>query len=325
MIMKTLTLGIALAGCLFSANSQTNINLNLHHKFDGSDFQYGTTYMLDGRAVSLSRVQYYLSGFEITHDGGQTTPMPDAYVLASGNITTYTLGPENFTTLEGMSFDLGVDSARNHMGTSFWSQSHPLGPKSPSMDWNWPDGYFFWTISGKVDDNNDGTPNKSFELHGIGDQLLRNVNGFSGLSITGVSVEMDLFVNVADWLRNLNLVTVGFSHDGGANNMQVGDNTNDETVFTLDNPLGIEVVATDENKIFADYSVPYAPTIYYDLITQNTVSIKVYNMSGQVVLEADEMNPDGNYFIRKELADGAYLITFSNSELNESFRFVVKN
>ena len=48
--------------------------------------------MSDGNTVSFSRVQYYLSGFEITHDGGQTLTMSDAYVLASGNVSTYNLG-----------------------------------------------------------------------------------------------------------------------------------------------------------------------------------------------------------------------------------------
>lgn len=324
MKMKKLILSAVITGSTLSLNAQTQINLNLNHKFNGSDFQYGTTYQLNGTAVSLSRVQYYLSGFEITHDGGETAAMPDSYVLGSGNITGYVLGQENITTIEGVSFDLGVDYTRNHMGTSNWPQGHPLASQSPTMDWNWPDGYFFWTISGKVDDNGDGTPNKVFELHGIGDHLLRDVNTFTGLSISG-TLDIDLYVNVADWLLNLDLATVGYAHDGGAKNVTVGDNTNDETVFTLESPVGLSEIEIEENKIFADYTVAYAPTIYYDLATQNNVDIKVFDMNGRAVLESDGQNPDGNYFIRAELSDGTYLITFSNGELNESFKFVVKN
>lgn len=323
--MKTITLSILLMGSVFGTQAQTDINLNLHHKFEGSDFQYNATYILDGKAVKLTRVQYYLSGFEITHDGGQTLSMPDTYVLGSGNVTAYSLGQENITSVEGLSFDLGVDSARNHMGTSSWTAGHPLSSQSPSMDWNWPDGYFFWTISGLVDDNNDGTPNKNFEFHGIGDQLLRNVDPLTGMSVSGSTITLDVYVNVADWLKNFDLSTVGFAHDGGAKNMALGDNTNDESVFTLDAPLGLSTAVIDENKIFADYSVPYAPTIYYDLTTQNTVDIKVYDMNGRVVLESNDLAPEGNYFVRKELPDGSYLITFSNSETEEKFRFVVKN
>lgn len=323
--MKTIMLSAVFAGTCLAAGAQTDINLNLNHKFNGSDFQYGTTYDLNGTAVSLSRVQYYLSGFEITHDGGQITDMPDAYVLGSGNVTSYSLGQETVTTLEGISFDLGVDYDRNHMGTSFWGASHPLGPKSPTMDWNWPSGYFFWTISGMVDDNNDGTPNKAFELHGLGDHLLRSVDSFTSLNITGASIDIDLYVNVADWLLNINLASVGFAHDGGANNVQVGDNTNPETVFTLDPPLGLNTVETEKNKIYADYTVAYAPTIYYDLATPNNVDVKVFDMNGRIVLQSDKVAPEGNYFIRAELMDGMYLITFSNGDLEESYRFVVKN
>jgi len=90
--------------------------------------------MLNGTAVSLSRVQYYLSGFEITHEGGTITTMPDSYVLASANISNYTLGNEDITNLEDVNFDLGVDYASNHMGTSNWTSNHPLSSQSPSMD-----------------------------------------------------------------------------------------------------------------------------------------------------------------------------------------------
>lgn len=325
MKMKSITLGLIFAGGSLFTNAQTDINLNLTHKFNGSDFQYGATYDLDGKAVKLSRVQYYLSGFELTHDGGQVTTLGDAYVLGSGNISSYPLGQENITSVEGISFDLGVDSLRNHMGTSSWSQGHPLASQSPTMDWNWPDGYFFWTISGLVDDNGDGTPNKSFELHGIGDHLRQDVNSFTNLSVSGSTLEIELYVNIADWLKNLDLASVGFAHDGGAKNETVGTNTNDETVFTLDAPLGLSTVDVEESKIYADYTIAYAPTIYYDLTTQNTVNIQVYDMNGRVVLEANDAFPEGNYFIRKELQDGTYLITFTNSEIEEKFRFVVQN
>lgn len=324
MKMKKLILSALISSSALALNAQTQINLNLNHKFGSSDFQYGTTYDLNGTAVSLSRVQYYLSGFEITHDGGQTTGMPDVYILGSGNITSYNLGQENITTIEGISFDLGVDSLRNHMGTSNWPQGHALASQSPTMDWNWPDGYFFWTISGKVDDNGDGTPNKTFELHGLGDHLLQNVTPISGMNVSG-TLDLNIYVNVADWLLNQDLAAVGFAHDGGAKNITVGNNTNDESVFTLEAPLGLSEVELEENKIFADYTVPYAPTIYYDLSTLNKVDIKVFDMSGRNVLESDAQNPDGNFFIRAELNDGTYLITFSNGELNESFKFVVKN
>ena len=304
---------------------QTNINLNLYHHVDGASFQYGEVYDIDGQAVRFSRVQYYMSGFEITHDGGQMTSMPDAYVLASANITNYTLGQGNFTNLEGISFDLGVDSVRNGMNTSAWPAGHPLAVQNPSMDWSWPDGYFFWTIDGKVDSDNDGEPDLNFSMHGMGNDLLRPVNGFSGLNLSGNDVNLELYVNIADWLHEIELRYVGVAHDGLHDNTKVADNTNPETVFTLDLPLSIDEWGDQESNIYADYSLPYAPTIFYNLASKENVSITVTDATGRVVLEAEDQPSEGNFFIRKELPDGTYVITFNSSYNSDKFRFIVKN
>lgn len=321
--MKTTLFTIfALIGA--SSFSQKDINLNLIHNYNGTPFAYGQTYSTSGgTAVSFDRVQYYLSGFEITHDGGQTIAMPDAYVLASGNITSYNMGNEDVTTVEGLSFDFGVDNASNHLGTSSWPAEHPLAAQSPSMDWGWPSGYFFFVIDGMIDDTGDGTPNKVFELRGIGDALLRDVNDFTAMSITGSSIEFAIDANIADWIMNIDLVAASIDHSGGPNNVQVSDNTNDETVFTISSLLDVESIETEESKIYANYETVYAPTIFYNLATQSDVDIKVYNLNGQVQLESSDEGPEGNFFINKELPVGSYLIVFSNEDIEESFRFVV--
>lgn len=308
-----------------TSSAQVDVNLQLHHTFEGANFQYGTVYDLDGEAVEISRCQYYLSGFELAHDGGQSTPLPDAYVMASANISDYNLGQVNLTALEGISFDLGVDSVRNGMGTSSWPAGHPLAGQTPSMDWSWPDGYFFWTIDGKVDGDNDGIPDLDFQLHGIGQHLLQPVNGFSGLNLSGNEVTVELYVNIADWLKNIELRYVGYAHDGLHDNIMIRDNTNPETVFTLDNSLSIDELVDQESAIYADYTMPYAPTIYYDLVSQEKVQITVTDANGRVVLEADDQPSAGNFFIRKELPDGVYIISFQTDLSQEQFRFVVSN
>lgn len=322
---KQLLFGLLATTAGFAAQAQTNIDLVMNHQFDGAPFAYGTVYQVNGVAVQMDRVQYYMSGFELTHDGGQTMSMGDAYVVGSANISNYSLGQENITTLEGFSFDLGVDAARNSMGTSSWPAGHPLAAQSPSMDWSWPGGYFFWVLDGEVDTNGDGTPDQPFSMRGLGDPLLTDVSSFSGMSLSGSTITLGMDVNIADWLVNIDLATVFSSHDGGPFNQAVSANTNDETVFTLNATLDTDELTLDESNIYADYTMAYAPTIYYDLATTNTVDITVVDMSGAVVLEAAQQNPEGNYFIRKELPDGTYLINFSNGELNEQLRFVVKN
>lgn len=304
---------------------QKDINLNLVHNYNGAPFSYGTTYSTSGgTAVSFDRVQYYLSGFEITHDGGQTLSMPDSYVLASGNITGYNVGNEAVTTVEGLSFDLGVDNVANHMGLSSWPPGHPLSAQSPSMDWSWPSGYFFFVIDGLIDDTGDGTPNKLFQLRGLGDVLLRDVNDFTGLSLSGGSIELAVDANIADWIMNIDLATVGADHSSSPNNVKVADNTNDETVFTISPLLDVEHLELKESKIYANYELPYAPTIFYNLNTKSPVDIKVFGLDGKLYIESNSESNEGNFFINKELSTGTYLIIFSNSEIEESFKFAVK-
>ncbi|XOV65831.1 MAG: MbnP family protein [Fluviicola sp.] len=316
--------------CLFALipgqlEAQVDVNLKLNHEFEGAYFQYGTIYEFNGAIIEFSRVQYYLSGFELTHDGGQTLDLPDLYVLASGNVSDYPLGQENITTLEGISFYLGVDSIRNGMNTSSWPTGHPLSAQVPSMDWSWPDGYFFWIIDGKIDSDNDSVPDQHFQLHGMGNELFKGVDPFANLNISGNEINIELFVEVSDWLREIDLYTVGIAHDGGKDNKRVRDNTNEYGVFTLNSELGIAVDEISESNIYADYTMPYAPTIYYNLGVKENTDIAVFNSLGQEVLSDPNQLSSGNYFIRKELPDGIYIITFTNKYGTEKFRFVVKN
>jgi hypothetical protein len=113
-----------------------------------------------------------MSSIKITHDGGQVTPLTGIYILAEGNVTNYSIDSTyDITSIEKIAFDIGVDYVANHGNTSNWSPSHPLGPKTPPMDWGWPAGYFFLILDGKVDNTGDGSPNLSFQLECFGDDL----------------------------------------------------------------------------------------------------------------------------------------------------------
>jgi hypothetical protein len=321
--MKRLLLLIT-ASIATSICSGQNISLNLTHEFDGSSFSYGTTYLHDsGVALSFDRVQYYLCEFEITHDGGQQTTINDSYVLASSNITYYSVGTAAVTTIEGINFNLGVDSIANGLGIVNWAEGHPLSVQKPAMDWGWPAGYFFFIIDGHVDDTGDGIPNKIFEMRGVGNSLLRNVD-LSALSITGNSI--DMYVNVADWVRDLPMVTMGFEHNAGPVNTKIADNTNNETVFSIVSGITAsdEEIEVSKNVVYANYSMPYAPTLFYQLNTTKSLSVHIYDMTGALVLSDDDLDPEGNYFIRKELMTGSYSAIFSNDELEERCRFVVQ-
>jgi len=305
-----------------SAFSQS-ISLNLHHEFSGNSFAYNTNYTTEnGEAVKFTRVQYYLSEFSFTHDGGQVTTPVDSYILASGNITNYSIDSVNATSIEDFSFNIGVDNASNHGNLSMWPSTHPLSAQTPDMDWGWPSGYFFFVIHGLVDNTGDGVPNKSFQLQGIGDVLLRN-ESFSGLSITGSTI--DMYVNIADWIKGIDLETAGSQHNAGAVNTEIANNVLPETVFSLSAAVGVEAMELEENHLYVDCTMPYAPTIYYDIKTSEKLSAAIYDLNGKLVFKKDNLLSAGNLFIMKELKTGMYIATFSNSEVKETIKFNVIN
>jgi hypothetical protein len=314
---------LALFSTISLAAFSQNITLNLNHEFNGNTFAYNTNYTTGtGDIVLFTRVQYYLSGFSVIHDGGQVTTPEDSYVLASGNMSSYTFDSVSASTIEGFSFDCGVGYDENHGGVSLWSAPHPLSSQTPTMDWGWPSGYFFIVISGMVDNTGDGTPNKSFELHGIGDALLRNVS-FSGLSISGSTI--DMYVNIADWIIGQDLATIGIDHSGSPENVLVANNTNDENVFELSPSVGIDLVPLQGNSLYVDCTMAYAPTIFYDINTSEKLTATVHDLNGKLLFKKEGLLDEGSLFIIKELKNGTYIATFSNAQVKETIKFNVIN
>lgn len=305
--------------------AQQNLNLVLNHKFNNEAFAYGSIYTDNqGRAMEITRMQYFMSSIELTHDGGLLTPLTDVYVLASGNISNYSLGAYDIENVETLNFDLGVDYDANHSGTSNYDASHPLGPKSPPMDWGWPSGYFFIVIDGKVDDNNDGTPNKWFQLHGLGDVLLQEVEVEANANVVDNDVFMEFDVNIDQWLNDFDLVTSGFEHSSNFPLPTVMQNTVNYPVFVANQSVGLDE-ANQINNISVDYTLAYAPTLYYQFADATNHELAIYDINGKLVLQEFNMGFEGNYFIKKELAPGMYVARFNSGKNTFNHKFIVQH
>ncbi len=320
-------LSIGLFCSFMAVQAQTTINLNLHHVWDGQTFNYGQQYLDgDGNAVEISRVQYYLSGFDITHDGGQTTPVTGSYVLASSNITNYTLDPVTFTSLESIDFDLGVDAATNHLDPASYAANHPLALQTPSMHWGWSAGYRFLVIEGEVDSDGDGIVETMFQFHVTADDnYLTPVTALttSG-TVNGSNLDVDLYVNIADWVKGIDLTTAGSNHGAFPINGSVMANTNTNTVFSVDAPVGLDENSKAAHNVFFDYSTPYAPTVFYKFPESRELGLVITDMSGKVILSEKSLPNAGNYFINKELATGTYIAVFTaDNQTVVSEKFVV--
>ena len=308
----------------FTLQAQTDVNLILNHQFDGVPFVYSAIYLDDqGRAVEFNRVQYYMSSFELIHDGAQTTPLTSLYVLTNANVSNYPLGNFNVTDVEGFNFDLGVDYSANHGNSSNYPLSHPLAPQTPLMDWGWPSGYFFLVLNGKVDNNADGVPETPFEMNAIGDMMLKDVDLILSASPTTNTIDITLNVRIENWIKNIDLATVGITHNSGSTNQTMCANTITRQVFEALQITGISQIEIP-SYITTDYTMAYAPVLNYKLSAKSDYSLAIRDINGKLIIQEEHLGFEGNYFIKKELKSGIYFATFSGNSKLLTHKFVVQ-
>jgi hypothetical protein len=306
--MKKSILSLLICASITSI-AQTDVNLNLIHEFNGVPFAYGQ-YYLDavGNNIEFNRVQYYLSDIALESSVSQQVPVVDEVQLISGNISNYPLGSVSVTNVTGINFNVGVPNALNHADITLQPTGHPLSYQSPSMHWGWTSGYRFLVIEGKVDDNGDGTPNKLFQFHVVGDQFLTAVDVTSAAVMNGADLDINLTVNVADWLKNMNMINAGINHGSQAINGQVMNNTNPETVFEGNVATGIITESKSVNQLIVDYEYSYAPTLFYSIGGATNASILITDLNGRIISNETQLPAAGNYFINKELSKGLYVV-----------------
>lgn len=300
---------------IISANSQKEIVLRLSHALNDSSFKYNQIFEVDGNKNYYTRLQYYLSGFELEHDAGQSTLLNNVYVLASGHISNYYLGNFNISSLESISFDVGVDQIANSGNTTNYSAQHPLGPKSPPMDWGWPSGYFFVVTNGFTDTDNDNIPETNFELHALGDMMLSPIDPIylSGTNLND-TIYIDLIVNTERFISGIDLSSVGADHSSSADNLTMCNNSSTMNIFE---PGYIGGTSLKENNvssdyIFLDYTLSFAPTIHYHFESNNKVNLQITDINGKIHINEKNLVSQGSFFPLKELATGIYIVTIDN-------------
>ena len=298
-----------------SGISQKEIVLRLSHALNDSSFKYNENFEVDGNKNYYTRLQYYLSGFNLEHDGGQSTLLNNVYVFASGHISNYYLGNFNISSLESISFDVGVDQIANSGNTTNYSTQHPLGPKSPPMDWGWPSGYFFVVTNGFTDTDNDDIPETNFELHALGDVMLNPVDPIylSGTNLND-TIYIDLIVNTERFISGIDLSSVGADHSSSSDNLTMCNNSSTMNIFE---PGYIDVTSLKENNvssdyIFLDYTLAFAPTINYHFESNNKVNLRITDINGKIHINEKNLVSQGSFFPLKELATGIYIVSIDN-------------
>lgn len=127
-----------------------SLTLEFEHVFGTAElpFALNTDYVhpMTGDSLNFSMFKYYVSNVVLTAEDGSTWAAPESYYLVDASVPASALltlegVPANHYT--GVSFLLGVDSARNVSG----AQTGALDPAN-NMFWSWNSGYIFVKAEG---------------------------------------------------------------------------------------------------------------------------------------------------------------------------------
>jgi len=125
-----------------------NLEINIANYVDNQLLKMdGTSYLNpNGDTFTVNRLKYYFTNITLKKSDGTSYKVPDSYFLIdeskpSSKILSLSGIPEG--TYTGISFILGVDSARNTSG----AQTGALDPGN-DMFWTWSSGYIFFKLEG---------------------------------------------------------------------------------------------------------------------------------------------------------------------------------
>lgn len=318
--------------CIFciltlSVSAQTDLQLNIDHRFNKSTFAIGQSYVNNaGQVLQIDRVQYYISNVELTHDGGQTTLISTESFLLNGQKSNYDLGISNtpINALENIAFDLGVAPNANQNQPSDYASGHPLGVQTQSMYSAPQNSYIFVAIEGKIDSDQDNIPDLAFSFLPADDLLLQAVSIETEANAVNNQLQISLTADVSKWLEGIDLVAVGQTTNTALEESILMDNTNDYTVFSSTSTTSIKTLVSPKNHIHVDTRLQHTPTIHYKFYTGEQLDMTITNVTGTYFIQLFELNPEGNFYLDDDLASGIYIVIFTSPKgIRQAKRFIV--
>lgn len=288
-----------------SGFSQSDIFFRIEHKMGSEPLVFEETYTepTENYDFTITRLQYYISEISITHDGGQVTPIEETWLLVSAESQEdYSLGNQNITEVESISFHIGVDHAHNHLDPTLYPDGHPLALHTPAMHWGWAAGYRFACLEGKTGTNLLFT----YQIHALGD------NNYYQTNIPTASIQEgdnQVIVIKADYFGLYDGVDVS------AGVILHSDNGLPATMlenFSQDIYSQILFTGTEEHNAKNTFSIAPNPcynlstTIQFNLQDSQAHEVKVFDLTGRIVLQEQVAD---NSSVNVTLPDnGMYLV-----------------
>lgn len=100
---------------------------------------------------TISTFRYYVSNIRLIKSDGSEQLIEDKYFLVSPSMSECNLGNVPTGDYQGLKFNVGIDSVKNHEDPTVYPAGNPLAIQSPGMHWNWNSGYIFIMVEGTCD------------------------------------------------------------------------------------------------------------------------------------------------------------------------------
>jgi hypothetical protein len=313
--MKTTLLFVIAITLSIGSFGQSNVFLKINHMNGSSPFSFNTTSTNNlGNSFDVNRMEYYISSISITHDGGSTTTIENTWILANASTPVYELlGNHNITSIEKVTFSIGIETPTNHNDPSLNTASSPLAPKSPSMHWGWSAGYRFIAMEGMAGTT---TPNQVYELHGLGD-----VNYFSQTILTAGTTDanglvIELNADYEQALKDINVASGVFSHGEVNEAKKIVENFRDDVFTSIEgnSPVGVdEIGKKSQFSIYPNPSKGGNEIVLNYNGDLNGLSVEILDLSGRLI---ENLALENNSLTFNNLQQGIYLLTIKSESGN---------
>lgn len=292
------------------------VELNFKYNVDGEPFGFNNIYTnSDNINYKVTRLQYYICGFELNEK-----PVEDLYILADPFSPPFTIGDIEEETLEKIKFDIGVKADDNvGVDPNSYPPLHPLAPKNPSMHWGWAAGYRFWAIEGFSDPDGDGTFDKAFQYHILGDESLRTITLNTNTKAIGGKITLELDFDVQELLSVVDMSKFNTMHGWPNEFPEIAEFLDNITNSNFITPSLINSIDNSGLINISIYPNPTNSKLFLNGDIINT-GFEIYNQNGIIIKKG---RVSSNEIPVEELASGTYfLILKRNSLIINNTRFI---
>ena len=292
------------------------ISIYLNHKYNGGDFNYDNTYVVDGNTpIKFDRLEYYLHINSLINQNEGSTNFSDKYLLVNPSQNHYNIGSYEISNVSTLLLNIGVAPEINHDDPSLWDASHPLAPQIPSMHWGWAAGYIFVALEGMIDKNQDEIFETVIQYHPVNDSYYSEIIITDAVVETDTSIEFYLNVNYNKLIENIGTNEGGVYHGLHDENQLLINNFIYNNVFTVPENLNLKEISIS-NTAFPN---PFSNTIQLNL-NGNSI-VKVYNSLG-ILVDEYKLDKGQQQINAQSLLNGVYIISIQSKSGTENIKLL---